>query len=39
MSCGNPHAVPCADVLDRVYEYLDGEIDNLSKSFFRVEKR
>jgi mycothiol system anti-sigma-R factor len=28
MSCGNPHEVPCAEVLDRVYAYLDGELDN-----------
>ena len=27
MSCGNPHDTPCAEVLDRVYEYLDGELD------------
>jgi len=27
MSCGKPHAVPCSEVLDRVYEYLDGELD------------
>ena len=27
MSCGNPHAVPCDEVLDRVYEYIDGELD------------
>jgi mycothiol system anti-sigma-R factor len=27
MSCGNPHDVPCSEVLDRVYEYLDGELD------------
>ena len=26
MSCGNPHEVPCAEVLDQVYVYLDGEI-------------
>lgn len=26
MSCGNPHEVPCSEVLDRVYWYLDGEI-------------
>jgi len=26
MSCGNPHEVPCNEVLDRVYEYLDNEI-------------
>jgi mycothiol system anti-sigma-R factor len=28
MSCGNPHEVDCGDVLDRVYVYLDGEIDH-----------
>ncbi len=27
MSCGNPHEVPCTEVLDRVYAYLDGELD------------
>ncbi len=27
MSCGNPHATPCAEVLDRLYEFIDGEID------------
>ena len=27
MSCGNPHEIPCAEVLDRVYEYIDGELD------------
>ena len=26
VSCGNPHETPCAEVLDRVYEYLDGEM-------------
>ncbi len=26
MSCGNPHATPCAEVLDRLYEYIDGEL-------------
>ena len=26
MSCGNPHETDCRDVLDRVYEYLDGEM-------------
>ena len=31
MSCGNPHAVPCSEVLDRVYEYLDGELDSERK--------
>ena len=26
MSCGNPHEVPCTEVLDAVYTYLDGEM-------------
>jgi mycothiol system anti-sigma-R factor len=30
MSCGKPHEVPCTEVLDRVYAYLDGEIDQAS---------
>ena len=31
MSCGKPHAVPCSEVLDRVYEYIDGELDSAKK--------
>jgi mycothiol system anti-sigma-R factor len=27
MSCGNPHETPCSDVLEEVYQYLDGELD------------
>jgi mycothiol system anti-sigma-R factor len=27
MSCGKHHDTPCSEVLDRVYIYLDGEID------------
>ena len=27
MSCGNPHETDCGEVLTRVYEYLDGELD------------
>ncbi len=26
MSCGNPHDTDCREVLDRVYEFLDGEM-------------
>lgn len=29
MSCGRPHEVDCRDVLDRVYVYLDGELDDV----------
>jgi len=28
MSCGNPHETPCSEVLDRLYEYIDGELDS-----------
>jgi mycothiol system anti-sigma-R factor len=27
MSCGNSHETKCNEVLNRVYEYLDGELD------------
>jgi mycothiol system anti-sigma-R factor len=27
MSCGKPHDVPCPEVLDLVYSYLDGELE------------
>jgi mycothiol system anti-sigma-R factor len=30
MSCGKPHEVPCSEVLDRVYTYLDGQMDHAS---------
>ena len=26
MSCGSAHGTPCAEVLDQVYTYLDGEV-------------
>ena len=28
MSCGNPHATPCTEVLEAVSAYLDGELDD-----------
>ena len=28
MSCGNPHEVPCSEVLDQVYAYLDHEMSD-----------
>ena len=31
MSCGNPHETPCAEVLDRVYEFIDGELTDVEK--------
>ncbi len=27
MSCGKPHEVDCAEILRRVYEYLDNEME------------
>lgn len=27
MSCGQPHATPCSEVLALVFLYIDGEID------------
>ena len=26
MSCGKPHATPCAKVLDQMFAYIDGEL-------------
>ena len=28
MSCGNPHETDCSEVLDLVYGFLDGEVDD-----------
>jgi mycothiol system anti-sigma-R factor len=28
MSCGNPHETDCREVLDLVYGFLDGEVDD-----------
>ena len=30
MSCGKPHKVPCSEVLEQVYAYLDHEIPDAS---------
>ncbi|MDQ1701235.1 MAG: hypothetical protein QOF57_487 [Frankiaceae bacterium] len=27
MSCGEPHETPCSEVLEKVYLYLDNEIE------------
>jgi mycothiol system anti-sigma-R factor len=29
MSCGQPHETDCSEVLDRVFAYLDNELDTL----------
>lgn len=35
MSCGNPHATFCEEILDHVYDYLDGEMDAEDEVRFR----
>jgi mycothiol system anti-sigma-R factor len=36
MSCGNPHDTDCAEVIDRVYLYLDGEVEPAVRARIRV---
>ncbi len=36
MSCGKPHDTPCSEVLDAVYTYLDGEMDQVSYAQVKV---
>ena len=35
MSCGNPHDVDCAEVIEQVYLYLDGEIQDEGRAKVR----
>jgi mycothiol system anti-sigma-R factor len=35
MSCGNPHEVDCSEVIEQVYLYLDGEIEEADKAKVR----
>ena len=35
MSCGKPHQTGCSEVLDVVYSFLDGEIDEQRKDQIR----
>jgi mycothiol system anti-sigma-R factor len=35
MSCGKHHETPCTEVLDRIYAYLDGELDPTDQSKVR----
>ncbi|MBA2416760.1 MAG: mycothiol system anti-sigma-R factor [Geodermatophilaceae bacterium] len=32
MSCGKPHEVPCEEVLEKVFLFLDSECDQMSRS-------
>ncbi len=36
MSCGDPHATPCSEVLEQVYLYLDGEDEATSRENVRL---
>jgi mycothiol system anti-sigma-R factor len=36
MSCGTPHEVDCSEVIEQVYLYLDGEIDEATRQKVRV---
>jgi len=35
MSCGTPHEVDCSEVIEKVYFYLDGEIDDEARAAVR----
>ncbi|MGI5492345.1 mycothiol system anti-sigma-R factor [Microtetraspora malaysiensis] len=35
MSCGDHHDTDCGEVLDRVYSYLDGELDDSRRAEIR----
>jgi len=35
MSCGNPHEVDCSEVIEQVYLYLDGEIEEVDRAQVR----
>jgi mycothiol system anti-sigma-R factor len=35
MSCGRPHETDCREVLDRLYEYLDGELTPIDTARIR----
>ena len=38
MSCGRPHETDCAEILDRVYLFLDRELDDGHVSYAAVEQ-
>jgi len=35
VSCGNPHETDCREVLDRAFEYLDGEMGQIDVARIR----
>lgn len=36
MSCGNHHDTNCSEVLDRLFEFIDGELDSTSLAKIKV---
>ena len=36
MSCGKEHETPCGEVLQRVFEYLDGEMPEMDCAKIKV---
>jgi len=38
MSCGHPHDTDCADVLDRIYVFLDHEMSDEAVSYSKIEE-
>jgi mycothiol system anti-sigma-R factor len=36
MSCGNPHETDCREVIEKVYLYLDGEMEDADTIDIRV---
>lgn len=38
MSCGEPHDTDCAEILDRVYVFLDHEMGNEATAYAKIEE-
>lgn len=38
MSCGEPHDVDCAEILERVYLFLDGEMGDEVTAYATIEE-
>lgn len=36
MNCSDPHDTPCSTVLEQVYAYLDGELEEISCTEIRA---
>jgi mycothiol system anti-sigma-R factor len=38
MSCGEPHDVDCAEIIDRVYLFLDHEMGDETSAYAAIEE-